>query len=408
MLLLVLKFSCSCLRACCVGLFILCSRILRSFTLEATGCVGTANEVRYAEHVVAIVRIHSSRRGALKFDLTSPVGTTSNLLPYRRRDRNGSFLRWGFLTVFNWGEDPRGNWKFDIKTNANVTVLVGSLQLEIHGTFDPPKIRKLPEFEECHPQCYYGCIGLSSTDCHSCRELTVFKADGSFDCIGGEECPPGFFRREKTCRPCRVQGCVRCSQTPATCEVCSPGLRVYENKCLPETCPVGTIYSSSTHACVRCSPRCSECTNETACARCLSGLMWQGQCVLECPANISFQAGSDLCEPCHADCVGCTSATYCKKCQSPMVLYAGKCYQTCPKANLYQKGKRCRRCRAGCATCSRADLCDSCGPGLHLHSNGLCSGNLRHSGFVVWQFCRLVARWAFFINRQVGLYRHCH
>ena len=354
------------LTACCVLLW--CTFFGRneagSFTLEATACVGTANEVRYAENVVAIVTVGSSVRGALKFDLTSPMGTKSNLLPFRNLDHDTrGFDGWRFLTVFNWGENPRGNWKFDVE--ANVPVQVHSVQLEIHGTLEPPKILKLPELEECHSQCFDGCIGLSSTDCHSCRELTLFKTDGSFDCVGGEECPPGYVKREKTCRPCPVQGCWRCSQAPTTCEVCSPGLSLQENRCSTEPCPAGTIYSSNASACVSCSPQCSKCANETACASCSSGLKWQGQCVSQCPPDVSFQRGSDQCVRCHADCVGCgpTSST-CRRCKAPMVRRDnGSCSARCAQSQVAVSGV-CQPCPPTCAMCSPAMECSVCKPGF--------------------------------------------
>ena len=52
--------------------------------------------------------------------LTSPSGTTSNLLTRRYRDITSSgFEDWEFTSVHFWGENPSGNWTFSIYTSEH-------------------------------------------------------------------------------------------------------------------------------------------------------------------------------------------------------------------------------------------------------------------------------------------------
>jgi hypothetical protein len=55
-------------------------------SVDTDGCRGTGDEVRYVEHVQAVVTIASARRGDLEIYLTSPMGTRSTLLAHRVRD----------------------------------------------------------------------------------------------------------------------------------------------------------------------------------------------------------------------------------------------------------------------------------------------------------------------------------
>jgi subtilisin-like proprotein convertase family protein len=49
-------------------------------------------------------------REYIELHLISPFGTDSRILRQRRADFETSAVDWTFLTVFNWGEDPTGNW----------------------------------------------------------------------------------------------------------------------------------------------------------------------------------------------------------------------------------------------------------------------------------------------------------
>lgn len=43
--------------------------------IETNACEGTNTEVRYLEHVQAVLTINATRRGDLELFLTSPMGT---------------------------------------------------------------------------------------------------------------------------------------------------------------------------------------------------------------------------------------------------------------------------------------------------------------------------------------------
>lgn len=82
---------------------------------EVKGCEGENNVVRFLEHVQLYVTIHYTRRGALKINITSPHGTQTTLLSERDQDSSpDGFKNWSFMSVHNWGEDPKGLWTIKI------------------------------------------------------------------------------------------------------------------------------------------------------------------------------------------------------------------------------------------------------------------------------------------------------
>ena len=76
------------------------------------------------EHVQLYLTMSTPRtRGDVVVKLTSPSGTTSNLLSKRPKDRGGSrwdagFKNWALMTVNFWDEEPYGKWKLQI-TNVD-------------------------------------------------------------------------------------------------------------------------------------------------------------------------------------------------------------------------------------------------------------------------------------------------
>uniref|UniRef100_A0A1I7XHB5 P/Homo B domain-containing protein n=1 Tax=Heterorhabditis bacteriophora TaxID=37862 RepID=A0A1I7XHB5_HETBA len=65
-------------------------------------------------------QIRYSKRGDLKLTLFSPAGTRSVLLPPRPQDFNSNgFHKWPFLSVQQWGEDPRGTWILMVESVTN-------------------------------------------------------------------------------------------------------------------------------------------------------------------------------------------------------------------------------------------------------------------------------------------------
>lgn len=66
------------------------------------------------EHVEMAVRIVHPARGRLKLLLTSPAGTSSEMLSFRPNDHSTAGIDFTFSTVHSWGEDARGAWLLDV------------------------------------------------------------------------------------------------------------------------------------------------------------------------------------------------------------------------------------------------------------------------------------------------------
>ena len=88
--------------------------------MDLTVSNGTCNQkgkINYLEHVVVILHARFDRRGYLEGFLTSPSGTTSQILPYRANDVIASdFNEWPILSMHFWGEDPQGDWRLRLQS----------------------------------------------------------------------------------------------------------------------------------------------------------------------------------------------------------------------------------------------------------------------------------------------------
>ncbi|KAK2172949.1 hypothetical protein NP493_916g00074 [Ridgeia piscesae] len=112
-----------------------------TLSLPSNGCEGGTDEVTYLEHVQLYLDIDYSQRGALEVVLTSPQGTDTVLLSSRPMDLSTKgFLRWPFMSVHTWGEDPRGTWRLDVvdRTGAPNRGFVKNASLVLHGTKKRP------------------------------------------------------------------------------------------------------------------------------------------------------------------------------------------------------------------------------------------------------------------------------
>lgn len=105
--------------------------------IKTDACRGTDTEVRYLEHVQAVITANATRRGDLELFVTSPMGTRywrymiffrvlllrnfififrSMILSRRANDddhRDG-FTKWPFMTTHTWGEYPKGTWLLEV------------------------------------------------------------------------------------------------------------------------------------------------------------------------------------------------------------------------------------------------------------------------------------------------------
>ncbi|XP_008475999.1 neuroendocrine convertase 1-like isoform X2 [Diaphorina citri] len=118
----------------------------RSFNI--TPCSDTVDEVKYLEHVHATLNIEHPRRGDVRIELTAPSGVKSVLMePRPQDDCKTGFVDWSILTLKHWGEDPVGEWKFEIFDTKYDGLLdfitrnkgkVKSLKLTLYGTKEMP------------------------------------------------------------------------------------------------------------------------------------------------------------------------------------------------------------------------------------------------------------------------------
>ena len=89
--------------------------------MVSSACDGSAHSIRYLEHVQANITVYYSRRGDLQLHLISPSGTHSTILPRRKLDddERSGFVNWPFMSVFYWGEDPRGLWELVVENTGS-------------------------------------------------------------------------------------------------------------------------------------------------------------------------------------------------------------------------------------------------------------------------------------------------
>ncbi|ESO09142.1 hypothetical protein HELRODRAFT_74170, partial [Helobdella robusta] len=99
-----------------------------NFNITTNGCEDVTDDViNYLEHVQVVVWLEYDFRGYLQITLESPAGTQSTLMYPRDMDYlKGAFSNWTFMSVFYWGENPRGTWKLNV---TNVGLLIGNGQL---------------------------------------------------------------------------------------------------------------------------------------------------------------------------------------------------------------------------------------------------------------------------------------
>ncbi|CAH2264155.1 jg8111 [Pararge aegeria aegeria] len=120
--------------------------------IDTTACAGTPSEVRYLEHVQAVVSANATRRGDLEFFLISPMGTRSMILSRRANDddsRDG-FTKWPFMTTHTWGEYPQGVWTLEGRFSggsgpSSASGWLRGWSLVLHGTRAPPYAQLQPE-----------------------------------------------------------------------------------------------------------------------------------------------------------------------------------------------------------------------------------------------------------------------
>lgn len=368
----------------------------QTLLMQSTGCRGLDNEVRYLEHVVAKVTLQTSNRGSVSVYLTSPRGTSSNLLQPRIYDDDDlyGFTNWPFMTVHNWGEDPEGTWMLKVNFrwdyshfDANV---ISSWNLTMYGTKEPPL-----STSPCHTECN-GCTGPGNDQCLSCLNfsekrgaatqcvphctsgmLPLYTLNGrDIRCVN--ECADGTYNDTNRCLPCGW-ACLACSKSLSespTCSTCRDRYFKYMDTCVA-ACPdgyYGDRDGDDKYRCITCHWSCSTCRGpeSTDCTSCKDGEMLQSNsCVQPCPdgqyRSHDVTIGS-FCDYCSDSCETCSGpeASQCLSCSkyNSLVLSNGMC-KSCPDGTYFDWPNNCAVCGNECRQCSET-RCFECYDGYKL------------------------------------------
>lgn len=136
------------------------------------------------------------RRGDIMIQLTSPHGTTSTLLPYRKYDfvNEEGYSRWPFMSVHHWGENPSGQWTLSVFFNSSTGhVTVSDVSMTIFGTsVTPQAVSAIPA--NCSERCAGSCSAPGPMNCDVCKMLRV---QTTLECVS--ECPPGTQPFKRYC-----------------------------------------------------------------------------------------------------------------------------------------------------------------------------------------------------------------
>ncbi|XP_032227541.1 proprotein convertase subtilisin/kexin type 6 isoform X2 [Nematostella vectensis] len=399
---------------------------------EATGCTGTANEIRYLEHVECIISLDSVKRGDISIYLTSPRGTRSTLLGKRIRDNSqNGFHDWAFMTTHSWEENPTGTWTLEIfneKTPSSKPNMLRTWELKFYGTYEnpnPASLRKQP-VPACDIECEGGCTGPQADHCYHCKNykqnrtgecvascgasdfaddltkqcrscsLTCATCNGPSpnDCLSCHPplllhngkcvnfCPLGWFKSVSVCKKCDAS-CRACAGSANQCTECAPSQKVFQSKCVMNCAPDEFFDGLR---CTKCHPSCKECSKEghLGCTKCgfrtLNGktnklYLSNGECKHVCPAGTFEDDVSYECHGCHPSCSSCQKtgkADDCTACASGLVRVGsptGTCEQRCPEGHFPSNGI-CKSCDPGCTTCSTSDpkKCTFCAKGRFLQN----------------------------------------
>ena len=93
--------------------------------------------VSRVEHVVVRASFQTTQRGAMRLVLSSPAGTTAELLTSRPLDRSSSSsnsMTWEFSTVAFWGESSEGQWVLKVLSSSSyATHTITSWKLTVFG-----------------------------------------------------------------------------------------------------------------------------------------------------------------------------------------------------------------------------------------------------------------------------------
>uniref|UniRef100_A0A668VWI4 SPC3 n=1 Tax=Oreochromis aureus TaxID=47969 RepID=A0A668VWI4_OREAU len=323
---------------------------------EATGCSGKAlQHVAYVEHVVVRVTISHGRRGDLSITLTSPSGTTSQLLANRPLDNSTEgFQNWEFMTAHCWGEQAAGEWTLKIqdtpsqKRDGSKLGVLEKWSLVIYGTAERPypahreraRSAEIPTDSDlseeyngpCDPECSDdGCEGPGPQQCVTCLHFFLKFKNNTRLCVSG--CPRGFWGDRRRCKRCYAS-CESCTGSRNDqCTSCQPGHHLTEgtNTCTA-ICGENFYLDHDANMCRKCSENCLKCTSYSICTECKPHTSLQGnRCQRSCAAGFYHDPQEVACRPCHQACATCAGAGVeaCNTCAEGYLMEEWRCVSSC-------------------------------------------------------------------------------
>uniref|UniRef100_A0A224XI33 furin n=1 Tax=Panstrongylus lignarius TaxID=156445 RepID=A0A224XI33_9HEMI len=347
--------------------------------VDASGCPGTVNEVRYVEHVQCKVSLRFFPRGNLRLVLTSPKGTPSTLLMERPRDVvSSNFDDWPFLSVHYWGENPRGRWTLQVINAGNRHVnqpgILRKWQLIFYGTVSDPVRLRLPQssttnqdftFPSVSPPLSSFFPSAPSQDIFSgFRNLpNIFTASGSANSKTKVSMELNELAEGERCH----ESCATCAgSTQDSCLTCAPGhLYMTDLGLCLQRCPDGYYEDPVTNSCIGCYGNCASCPEHPSiCGSCDHHLiLYNGSCVTSCPKG-TFETDDYRCGECDTSCETCLhdGTTGCVTCKGD--IRAG------PSGKCHNKSFE---CPPHCVLCThQEDICSECSAGYIIDINGDC------------------------------------
>uniref|UniRef100_A0A669EEH4 Proprotein convertase subtilisin/kexin type 5a n=1 Tax=Oreochromis niloticus TaxID=8128 RepID=A0A669EEH4_ORENI len=353
-------------------------------------CSGKAlQHVAYVEHVVVRVTISHGRRGDLSITLTSPSGTTSQLLANRPLDNSTEgFQNWEFMTAHCWGEQAAGEWTLKIqdtpsqkRDGSKLGLLFLFVTSQYYETCTEPRLAavKIQRWASRDKASYLsavsqgcwrsecgddGCEGPGPQQCVTCLHFFLKFKNNTRLCVSG--CPTGFWGDRRRCKRCYAS-CESCTGSRNDqCTSCQPGHHLTEgtNTCT-RSCAAGFYHDPQEVACRPCHQACATCAGESGGQKSHFGF---GFYLCVCLPHAAPGAGVEACNTCAEGylmeewrCVSSCSAGF---------------YATEPNPEIADGHRICRRCDASCLTCvgpSRWN-CSSCSSG-HSLQRGACVVN---------------------------------
>lgn len=354
--------------------------------VDASGCTGTVNEVRFVEHVQCKISLRFFPRGNLRIVLTSPSGTPSTLLMERPRDVvSSNFDDWPFLSVHYWGENPTGRWTLHIINAGNRHVnqpgILRKWQLIFYGTVSNPVRLRRPGQQISFPSAAPASLNpifQSSQDFFSgaFRHLpNIFTAAGSetkatkvaIDGINPNINELSDNGCHESCSTCAGPG-------QDSCLSCAPGLLYVTDLglCL-QRCPDGYFEDVTKNACIGCQGNCASCPEgPNICSSCDHHLILHNNtCITSCPEK-TFETDDSMCESCHDSCETCTRGgeSDCVTCPGGIEAGGdGYCPPRCPReCSACNEDGKCLTCKSGVLVDEETGICPTtCRPGEYMN-----------------------------------------